>query len=236
VSESGVAAIVVAGGSGERFGRTEGKQLALIAGRPSLSWAVLALDAAGVGIVAVVCHPDRLDEYANVAVGPLEIRSRVVFAPGGATRQESVAAGLAALPQTVETVVVHDGARPCVRPQTISQAVAALCADPGIAGVVVGHPSVDTLKVVEDDRVVETVDRSRVWTVQTPQVFRAGVLREAHDSALRSGYSATDDSALVERLGGRVIVVEGPRDNIKITMPEDQAFAEAVLLRRQEEG
>jgi len=235
VSAEAVAAIVVAGGSGERFGRVDGKQLALVAGRPALSWSLLALDAAGIGTMAVVCHPDRLDEYRDGAVGSIELQARVVFARGGATRQESVAAGLAALPSGTDVIVVHDGARPCVRVETVTGALGTLRNNAGVDGVVVAHPSVDTLKTVQDGRIVDTVDRSLIWAVQTPQVFRAAILREAHDSARLQGCTATDDSALVERLGGTVVVFEGPRDNIKITLPEDLAFAEAVLRRRLEE-
>jgi len=229
------AAIVVAGGSGERFGRAEGKQLALVAGHPVLSWSLRSLDACGLEVIVVVCHPDRMDEYRAQAVEPLGMATTVVFARGGETRQDSVASGLAALPDGIDIVVVHDGARPLLRPELATGALAMLRATENADGVIVGHPSVDTLKLVDKGRVVETADRSRVWAVQTPQVFRASALRDAHESARRDGFVATDDSALVERYGGVVMVFEGPRDNIKITVPEDHAFVEAALLRREKE-
>lgn len=229
------AAIVVAGGTGERFGRAGGKQLASVAGRPALSWSLLALQESGqVGLVIVVCPPERVDEYRREAVEPLSgLTMPVVLAQGGATRRMSVSAGLTAIPEGIETVIVHDGARPLATPKLFSDAVAALEGS-GVEGVVVGHPSVDTLKVVDGVAIVDTPDRSRFWAVQTPQVFRASTLIEAHSRAAADGFEGTDDAALVERIGGEVHVVEGPRDNLKLTVAEDLLFAEAVLLRRSE--
>ena len=93
----------------------------------------------------------------------------------------------------------------------------------------VGHPSIDTLKVVENGVVVGTPDRSVFWNAQTPQVFRAGIYRRAHASALSDGFVGTDDSSLIERLGGRVLMVEGKRDNIKLTVPEDYLIISAAI-------
>ena len=183
----------------------------------------------GLNSIVVVCDPERLNEFRDRAVDPLDLSTPVVFAASGRTRQESVASGLALVPSDAEIVLVHDGARPLLRPETATGALEMLEARLRIDGVVVGHPSVDTLKVVEDGYIVDTPDRSRMWAVQTPQVFRADALRSAHESARRDGYLGTDDAALVERNGGAVMVFEGPRDNIKITVPEDHAFAEAVL-------
>jgi 2-C-methyl-D-erythritol 4-phosphate cytidylyltransferase len=231
----GTAAIVVAGGSGERFGEPEGKQLAEVAGQPVLAWSLRALEDAGVDLIVVVCHPDRVEEYRASAVDPIGLRVPVLFARGGDSRQESVAAGLAVLPDEVHVVVVHDGARPCVRAETIRGALGKLRTTPEADGVIVAHPSVDTLKVVERGRIVGTADRLRIWAAQTPQVFRSLSLRAAHDAALKEGFVGTDDSSLVERWGGLVMVFEGPRDNIKITVPEDRAYVEAVLTRASKE-
>ena len=101
-------------------------------------------------------------------------------------------------------------------------------------GAVVGHPSYDTLKLVEGDTVIETVDRERYWAVQTPQAFRRSALEEAHRAAVEDGFLGTDDASLVERAGGRVVVVQGTRDNLKVTVPEDLAFVQAVLNHRRE--
>lgn len=231
-----VAAVIVAGGSGERFGRSGGKQMAPLGGRPVLAWSVVALDAVPeISDIVVVCPSGREAEFRAAAVDPFDVRTHVTFASSGETRQASVAAGLAALPAGIDAVAVHDGARPLVSPDFVSTLIAKL-AETGADGVVAAHPSVDTLKVVSEDKVAETPDRSRLWAVQTPQVFRADVLRAAYETASRQGFLGTDDASLVERAGGDVRVLEGPRDNIKLTLPEDVAFAEAALSRRGQGG
>jgi 2-C-methyl-D-erythritol 4-phosphate cytidylyltransferase len=232
-----VAAVIVAGGAGERLGRPGGKQLAEVLGRPVLSWTLEAFEAAPeVELIVVVCHPERIDEYRRVAVNPVDPRTPVHFAPGGDSRQASVRNGLAALPASVRTVLVHDGARPLVTPELIASSLEALAAEPGTAGLVVGRPATDTIKRVEDHTVAETPDRSRYWTVQTPQVFAADVLMRAYEVAEADGFAGTDDASLVERLGEKVVVFEGPRDNIKVTVAEDLLLVEAALRFRVEEG
>jgi 2-C-methyl-D-erythritol 4-phosphate cytidylyltransferase len=229
-------AIIVAGGVGSRFGRSEGKQLASIAGAPMLAHTVDAFRRAGsIGHIVLVCHPDRVDEYRD-AVGGLRESTPVSVVPGGETRQDSVASGLRHMPEGHEIVAVHDGARPLVLPETIDRAVAALLEDRSIGGVVVGHPAFDTLKLVESAVVEETPDRSRFWIAQTPQVFRTEVLLEAHAQATTSGEFGTDDSAIVERIGETVVMLEGPRDNFKVTVEEDVALAEAVLRFRESDA
>lgn len=226
------AAVLVAGGTGERFGRSSGKQLALLAGRPVLAHSLDACTGNGrVGLVVVVCHPERVSEYAEVlgsGLSGVEVR----FVAGGARRQDSVAAGLAEVPDGFEYVAVHDGARPLAGPELFDAALNALDVEPRLTGVVVGHPSVDTLKTVEDAVVTSTPDRSRFWAVQTPQVFRSDALRAAYAEAAASEREGTDDASLVEAAGGTVGVVEGPRDNIKVTLAEDLAVAEALLAAR----
>lgn len=232
-----VAAIVVAGGSGERLGREGGKQLAVVAGLPVLSWTLKALaEEPEVDLIVLVTHPDRVAEYRAIAVEPLGLSTPLSFAAGGESRQASVAAGLAGVPDSVELVLVQDGARPLLTPALVSKTLAALRADPDAAGAVAGHPSGDTLKLVEGGAVASTPDRSRFWAVQTPQVFRAAALRDAYAQATAEGFVGTDDSSLVERAGGRVVLVEGPRDNIKVTVSEDLVLVEAVLRRRGSGG
>ena len=232
-----VAAIVVAGGTGERLGVDGGKQLALVAGLPVLSWTVRALaEAPEVDLIIVVTHPERVAEYRAVAVAPLGVSTPVAFAAGGDTRQASVAAGLAEVPESVSVVIVQDGARPLITAELVSKALKALAEDVGADGAVVGHPAVDTLKLVKDGAVVSTPQRSRFWAVQTPQVFRSKALREAYAQAAAEEFVGTDDSSLVERAGGRVVLVEGPRDNIKITLAEDLVLVEAALLSKESGG
>lgn len=233
---AGIAAIIVAGGTGERFGGAGGKQLAMVAGRPVLSWTLLAIAAAPeVSSIVVVCHPDRIDEYVRVAIEPLALSVPVTVVGGGATRQLSVSAGLAAIDAAVRVVLVHDGARPLVDAALVSEVVGIVLRGEA-EGAIVGHPSVDTLKVVEEGVVTSTPDRARYWAIQTPQAFDASVLRRSYEAAESEGFTGTDDASLVERFGRIVRVVEGPRDNIKVTLPEDLVVVETLLERRAREG
>jgi 2-C-methyl-D-erythritol 4-phosphate cytidylyltransferase len=226
------AVVLVAGGTGERFGRSGGKQLARLAGRPVMAHSFEACaGVVRVGLVVVVCHPERLDEY-YAAIGAEEADVEVRIVAGGARRQDSVAEGLSQVPDTYSYIAVHDGARPLARASVFDAALGTLDGEPALAGVVVGHPSVDTLKMVQDGLVTETPDRDRFWAVQTPQVFRADALRAAYAEAMRGGYEGTDDASLVEAAGGSVRMLEGPRDNIKVTLAEDLAIAEALLAVR----
>lgn len=216
------AAIVLAGGVGERFGREGGKQLVSIAGRPVLSWSIESFDAvADVGLIVVVCPEERVDEYKSQAVDPFGFVTPVVFAEAGSTRQESAFSGLEHVSDEFEFVVVHDGARPLVSPDTIEHVISAVKGNIDCDGAVIAHPAIDTLKVVQDGMIAGTPDRRVFWNAQTPQVFRAGIYRRAHAAAMSDGFVGTDDSSLIERLGGSVRVVEGRRDNIKLTVPED---------------
>jgi len=205
-------AIVVAGGGGARFGGP--KQFDDLHGRRVLDWALAAARAACDGVVLVV-PADRL-----AAEDPPPGASVVA---GGATRSASVRAGLAAVPADAEMVVVHDAARPLAGAELFERTVAAVRA--GADAAIPGVPVTDTIKRVEGGRVVETVDRSRLVAVQTPQAFRAEVLRRAHGGERE----ATDDAALVEAMGGRVVVVDGDVRNLKLTSPDDLVVARALL-------
>ena len=216
------AAIVVAGGAGERFGAVGGKQLVDIAGKPMLTWSIDAFDRVGdVGLIVVVCPKDRMEEYRAVAIEPFNFVTPIVMAEAGDSRQESAFSGLEAVPDTFEYTLVHDGARPLVSPNLAAHAISALKGNIDADGVVLATPAVDTLKLVQDGVIMGTPDRKVLWNAQTPQVFRTSIYRRAHASALSDGFSGTDDSSLIERLGGRVLIVEGRRDNIKLTVPED---------------
>ena len=216
------AAIILAGGSGERFGREGGKQLVEIAGRPVMTWAAESFDAVGdVGLIVIVCPETRKEEYLKKAIDPFPFVTPILVAPSGTTRQESAFSGLEYVPEDYEFVVLHDGARPLVTPELIEHTIATVKGNFDCDGAIVAHPAIDTLKVVENGVVAGTPDRNVFWNAQTPQVFRAGIYRRAHAAALSDGFVGTDDSSLIERLGGRVLVVEGPRDNIKLTVPED---------------
>lgn len=227
------AAIILAGGTGERFGKEGGKQLVEIGGKPILTWSVEAFDAVGdIGLIVIVCPAERQGEYLSKAVDPFSFATPIVVAAAGSTRQESAFSGLELVPEEFEYVVIHDGARPLISADLIAHTIATLKGNIDADGAVVAHPAIDTLKVVENGVIVGTPDRSVFWNAQTPQVFRAGIYRRAHASALSDGFVGTDDSSLIERLGGRVLVVEGKRDNIKLTVPEDYLMLVAAVRER----
>ncbi|MDX6583762.1 MAG: 2-C-methyl-D-erythritol 4-phosphate cytidylyltransferase [Solirubrobacterales bacterium] len=153
-----------------------------------------------------------------------------IVVTGGDSRAASVGHALAEVPAQAQIVAVHDAARPLVTGALVDELVARLAAEPGVAGVIAAAPVADTLKRVgEGGEIAGTEDRSRLWGAQTPQVFRADVLRAAHDGDPASISAATDDASLVEAGGGRVIVhaVEAP--NLKVTTPADLRVAEALL-------
>lgn len=229
------AAIILAGGSGDRFGNPNGKQLVKIEGKPVLTWSAEAFDAvADIGLIVVVCPEDRMEEYRREAIDPFPFVTPIELAPSGASRQESAFSGLEYVPEEYEFVVMHDGARPLVSPEFIEHTINMIKGNVDCDGVVVAHPTVDTLKIVENGVIVGTPDRRVFWNAQTPQVFRAGIYRRAHAAALSDGFMGTDDSSLIERLGGHVIVVEGKRDNIKLTVPEDYPMLSSLIKQRMQ--
>jgi 2-C-methyl-D-erythritol 4-phosphate cytidylyltransferase len=201
-------AIVVAGGGGERFGQR--KQYLTLGRERVLDWALRSAAAWADGVVLVV-PTDVVDEPEPLAT---------VVVAGGTTRSASVRAGLAAVPDDAVTILVHDAARPVPVPDVWARVQAAV--DAGADAAVPAVPVADTLRQVDGG----TVDRTRFVAVQTPQAFRAHVLRAAHAHAPEG----TDDASLVEAAGGRVVIVDGDPANIKITTPIDLRLAE-VLCR-----
>lgn len=161
-----------------------------------------------------------------VVVVPADDADREGGVAGGATRSDSVRAGLASVPAHADIVCVHDAARPLASPDLYARVIDAVRA--GADGAIPGVPVTDTVKVIDNDGVVvDTPDRASLVAVQTPQAFRAAALREAHEF----GGEATDDAALVEAMGGRIVVVDGEPSNRKITTPDDLEWA-----REQVEG
>ena len=196
--------VVVGAGGGVRFGAR--KQYERLGDRRVLDLAVDVARAASAGVVVVVPPEDAVREGAVA---------------GGTTRSESVRAGLAAVPADATIICVHDAARPLASPALFQAVIEAVRA--GADGAVPAVPVADTIKFVDaGGAVIDTPDRSRLVAVQTPQAFRAEVLRRAHTDAV----DGTDDAALVERLGGAVVTVPGESWNRKITDPEDLAWAQ----------
>ncbi len=227
------AAVILAGGIGERFGNPGGKQIFEILGKPLMTWSAEAFDAvADIGLIVVVCPEDRMDEYCRKAIDPYPFVTPIALASAGELRQESAFGGIMKVPDSYDLIAIHDAARPLVTPELITHAISTVKGDINIDGAVVGHPAIDTLKVVSEGQIVGTPDRGVFWIAQTPQVFHSAIIREAHATALAEGFVGTDDSSLVERIGGVVALVTGPRDNIKVTVPEDFGPAEAALATR----
>lgn len=214
--------ILVAGGTGRRFGGDVPKQFQLLGGRPMLVVAAsrfVGLDRLARMIVVVA---DDVRSQCETLLAPLGLPLR--FASSGAERQDSVASGLAALEPECTVVAVHDAARPLVRPRDV---VACLDAARATGAAILATPVPDTVKRGDAGRIVETIPRVDLWLAQTPQAFAVDVLRRAHAAAPDG--MATDDAALVERLGLPVAIVPGDATNRKITTREDLAWAEAVL-------
>jgi 2-C-methyl-D-erythritol 4-phosphate cytidylyltransferase len=225
-----VTAIVPAAGEGRRLHGPARKQFRLLCGVPVLVWTLRALARSGVvDRVVLVVPPGEEGRCCEAVLAPFQQAVDALVA-GGADRQASVAAGLQAAGGDTDLILVHDAARPLVPPETIRAAVAC-AADHGAALVAV--PVSDTIKLVgPDDAVERTLPRGRLWAAQTPQVFRAALLRAAHERAEADGLRATDESALVERLGHPVRVVPGTPENLKITTPQDLLVAEELLRAR----
>ena len=227
--------LIAAAGSGRRMGAAGNKLLLSLAGRPVLAWTLdAALACPAIEWVGLVGQPVDADPIAAI-VAAARPRRPVRWILGGATRQESISRGLAALPQEAEAVLIHDGARCLVGSELLERCAQALRqAIPEGAGIIAATPVTDTIKEVDAaGRIRATPDRSRLWAAQTPQGFAVNQLRAAHRRAAEEGWAVTDDAALYERLGLTVRVLEAPASNIKLTTPFDLEIAAAVLAARR---
>ncbi|MGW7461930.1 2-C-methyl-D-erythritol 4-phosphate cytidylyltransferase [Streptomyces sp. NPDC054797] len=233
------AAVIPAAGRGVRLGPGAPKALRALGGIPMLIHAVRAMARSrAVSLVVVVAPPaEAAGVRLLLAEHALPERTEVLVVPGGETRQESVRAGLDALPQDVTSVLIHDAARPLVPVDTVDSVVEAV--RDGAAAVVPALPLADTVKEVEPGKpgepepVVATPERARLRAVQTPQGFDLATLRRAHAAIAVDCEGATDDAGMVERLGVPVVVIPGHEEAFKVTRPLDLVLAEAVLARRR---
>jgi 2-C-methyl-D-erythritol 4-phosphate cytidylyltransferase len=227
-SRERVGAVIVAAGESRRMGGVD-KIFAPLLGVPLIVHPLRAFnDSPLVDEIVLVVSPARV-EGARLLVKQRNLSKVWAVCAGGARRQDSVRAGLEALPPC-EWALVHDGARCCVLPALIEAGLAAV-RESGAA--IAAVPVKDTVKVVAEQRVQSTLDRSALWAVQTPQVFRAGLILDAHR---RCTEPVTDDAAMVEQLGVPVQVFMGAYDNLKVTTPEDLLLAEAILRARAGQG
>ena len=213
-------ALVVAAGRGERLGTPVPKAFAILAGRPMVEWSIAVLQEVAAVTEIVVALPAGIAAPAGT-----------IGVPGGSQRSHSVRAALAAAPHD-DVVLVHDAARPLVTAELVT---ACLDAVAGADAAIAATPVTDTIKECEGGRVTRTLDRSRLWAVQTPQVFRRAALERAlaQDDAVVG--AATDDASLIEAMGGTVRIVPAPPENLKVTTVLDLRVAE-MLLREAGSG
>ncbi|MBI4734340.1 MAG: 2-C-methyl-D-erythritol 4-phosphate cytidylyltransferase [Rubrobacteridae bacterium] len=224
-------ALIVAAGFGTRMGIEGGKQFLNLMGKPVLAHTLVAFqNTDAIDAIVVVTIKENFEQFKDI-VEEFGIKKLAAVIEGGKERADSVYNGLMAIKSlgNIDNVVIHDGARPLIEPDVIQRVVNSL---DGFDGVVAGVPAVDTIKLVEDDIIIETLDRSRTWQAQTPQVFHIDTLIQAHEVARAVGYIGTDDSVLVERAGGKVKMVPGSRENMKMTNREDLIIAETILKSR----
>ncbi|MBI3757289.1 MAG: 2-C-methyl-D-erythritol 4-phosphate cytidylyltransferase [Deltaproteobacteria bacterium] len=225
-----VNAVIVAAGKGERMGVALPKPFLPLAGVPLLVHTLQNLTQAPLitkVVLVIAAERESLCQELLQQYGPF--RASITLTYGGQERQDSVRLGLAQLDPTCDIVVIHDAARPFITAAVVERSVEVAAA---YGGALVAIPARDTLKRVNQEQiVVETAPRHDVWLAQTPQTFRASLIREAHIRAHAQGVTVTDDAALLEWAGGQVKIVLGDIRNFKITTPEDWQLAEALLQR-----
>jgi 2-C-methyl-D-erythritol 4-phosphate cytidylyltransferase len=219
--------VIVAAGRGTRMGPDVDKLFLEVCGLPLVAHTWRAFDRVEeIGEIVLVVRTGLELSFAEMA-GKLQVRKPWRCVPGGRERQDSVWNGLEALSREADLVAIQDGARPCTSVRSIRRV---LEAGWEVGAAVLGQPVTDTLKEADDARrVVRTVDRSRLWSVQTPQVFRVEVIRRALVAARESGLTLTDDTAACERVGQSVVLVESVEPNPKVTVPADLGYVEWVM-------
>ena len=233
-----VGVVLVAAGSAARFGRK--KQFLELAGKPMLLHGLETLGVAEevVEIIVVVASEDVEQAGSLLSSRGVEERTgaRVSVVVGGASRQESVANGMAALEESIPWVLVHDAARPLLRSEDARRCIDTLLKD---GSAVLGHQVADSVKEIAPGgipRIQRDVPRAGVWLVQTPQGASRRILEEALLNAAKAGIGVTDEASLLERADVQAVLVEGARDNIKVTYPDDLALAEFLLAQRERNG
>lgn len=223
-----IAVIIAAAGSGNRMGSGIPKQYMEILGKPVLTRSVEAFEKnASTDEIYLVVNQEYTDFCRETYLGGKSAMSKVKdIVPGGAQRQDSVYAALSVIPEDVDFVLVHDGARPFVNEETIEALIEAVIKH---GAAVAAVPVKDTIKSAEAGIFSETLDRSRLYSIQTPQGFGRKLLKQAYERAFSENFYGTDDAVLVEKMGEKVYLVKGDYHNIKITTKEDIILGEAIL-------
>ena len=223
-----LAVVIPAGGVGTRFGARLPKQFIRLGRAPILTETVGHFTRHPAVVAIVVAAPEIHVERTRRALARVTHRAALTVVQGGGMRQDSVWLALKHVPRDADVIVVHDAVRPLITRGLIDAVVSAGAA---AGAAICALPITETVKRVRQDVVETTLDRSELWAVQTPQAFRAAVLREAHEKARRDGVVGTDDAMLVERLGHPVRVVRGLAENVKITTLEDLRRARRTWAR-----
>lgn len=222
-----ISAVIVAGGKGKRMNTDINKQYIEIDGIPVLARTLSPFQDCGLvdEIVLVVCKEDIIYCKQNI-VDVYGLDKVKIIVSGGAQRQNSVYNGLLGVDKQCDIVLIHDGARPFITVDNITDSIIA-AKEHGAAGLAVRVK--DTVKTADNKGFITgTVDRERLWFIQTPQTFKYEIIKRAHEKAIEDGFIGTDDAMLVERIGQRVVLVEGSYNNIKITTQEDLVNAETI--------
>lgn len=231
-SENRCCAVIAAAGASTRMNLKMNKQFVPLLGMPAIARTLRAFETAEkVESVVLVCRTEDQEQMKIVAKG-CGAKKVIAIVPGGVTRQQSVICGLAAVPDGIQWIAVHDGARPLVRPKEIDACVAD-AQHYGAAALAV--PVKDTIKVADEaGLIVSTPRRDLLWAVQTPQIFSLEIYESAVRQAEAENTDYTDDCQLLEHFGVKIHLCSGSYENIKLTTPEDIITAEAVLRRREE--
>ncbi len=228
---SKVTALIPAAGMGRRMGQAVAKQFLPLGDKPMLAHTLLAFQrATEIDEIIPILSKEDMESCLRDVIEQYHITKVKTLVVGGKERQDSVLNGLQKIEKDALVVLVHDGVRPFVTHDMIRE-----CVDLAIKGIcaVVGVPLKDTVKEVDDKHMVRhTLERNRLWAIQTPQAFPVKILKRAYEESYKHNSYGTDDAMLVERSGGKVRVIMGSYENIKITTPEDLILAEELLKRR----
>jgi 2-C-methyl-D-erythritol 4-phosphate cytidylyltransferase len=228
---SKVTALIPAAGMGRRMGNPMAKQFLPLGGRPMLAHTLLAFQRAPqIDEIIPILSKEDMELCLREIIEGFHITKVKTLVVGGKERQDSVLHGLEKIAADSGVVLVHDGVRPFVTPEMIRETTELARRGESVA---VGVPLKDTVKEVDDKGIVRrTLERSKLWAVQTPQAFPVKVLQRAYEEACKHNSYGTDDAMLVERAGGKVRIIMGCYENIKITTPEDLLLAEEILKGR----
>lgn len=230
-----VAALIVAAGEGRRMGTSRAKAFIPLREVPILAYTIQPFEACDrIQSLYPVLRKEDLHSWHGEILDRFPFKKTKPPVVGGLRRQDSVRLGLEAIREDIDTVLIHDGARPLVDISMLEQLLDTM---EEVEAAIVGVPAKDTLKTVSSDgTVLNTLPRKSLWHIQTPQAFYYSLIIEAHRKALAENFQASDDAMLVERMGIPVKLVEGSYENIKVTTPEDLALAQIILDSRERHG